>query len=105
MKRILSLVLIVCIMITLFGCSGKTNVKEDEVAVEQVMAEKEGIHVGDQIKVEHGGELHTGMFTVTAIINQPSYCYARPKDARGQSDIGIGSAYYYIAFSCFIEYF
>lgn len=71
----------------------------DEVAVEQTMAEKEGICVGDQIRVEHAGELHSGMFTVTAIINQPSYCYARPRDARGQSDIGIGSAYYYIAFS------
>ena len=61
------------------------------------MAEKEGICVGDRIRVEHAGELHSGMFTVTAIINQPSYCYARPRDARGQSDIGIGSAYYYIA--------
>ena len=42
--------------------------------------------------------MKTRAFTVTAIINQPSYCYARPRDARGQSDIGIGSAYYYIAF-------
>jgi len=72
--------------------------QSDEVAVEQIMAEKEGIRVGDQIRVKHAGELHCGMFTVTAIINQPSYCYARPRDARGQSDIGIGSAYYYIAF-------
>lgn len=71
----------------------------DEVAVEQTMAEKEGICVGDQIRVEHAGELYSGKFTVTAIINQPAYCYARPRDARGQSDIGIGSAYYYIAFS------
>lgn len=71
----------------------------DEVAVEQVMAEKEGICVGDRITVEHDGELRSAQFTVTAIINQPSYCYARPRDARGQSDIGIGSAYYYMAFS------
>ena len=71
----------------------------DEVAVEQVMAEKEGIRVGDRITVEHDGELRSAQFTVTAIINQPAYCYARPRDARGQSDIGIGSAYYYIALS------
>ena len=76
---------------------GRLPAAFDEVAVEQTMAEKEGICVGDQIRVEHAGELHSGMFTVTAIINQPSYCYARPRDARGQSDIGIGSAYYYIA--------
>ena len=70
----------------------------DEVALEQTMAEKEGIRVGDQFRVTHEGQLKTHAFTVTAIINQPSYCYARPRDARGQSDIGIGSAYYYIAF-------
>ena len=71
---------------------------ENEVAVEQTLAKKEGVSVGDQIAVEHEGELKSDRFTVTAIINQPSYCYARTTDARGQSDIGIGSAYYYIAF-------
>lgn len=71
----------------------------DEVAVEQIMAQKEGIRVGDRIHVEHEGELGADQFTVTAILNQPAYCYARAKDARGQSDIGIGSAYYYIAFA------
>jgi len=71
----------------------------DEVALEQTMAEKEGLRVGDQFRITHEGQLKTHAFTVTAIINQPSYCYARPRDARGQSDIGIGSAYYYIAFA------
>lgn len=71
---------------------------ENEVAVEQVLAENEGVSVGDRITVEHEGELKSDSFTVTAIINQPSYCYARTMDARGQSDIGIGSAYYYIVF-------
>ena len=71
----------------------------DEVALEQTMAEKEGLRVGDQFRITHEGPLKTHAFTVTAIINQPSYCYARPRDARGQSDIGIGSAYYYIAFA------
>ena len=71
----------------------------DEVALEQTMAEKEGLQVGDQFRIIHEGQLKTHAFTVTAIINQPAYCYARPRDARGQSDIGIGSAYYYIAFA------
>lgn len=78
---------------------GRLPAAFDEVAVEQTMAEKEGIRVGDQFRVVHEGQLKSHAFTVTAIINQPSYCYARPKDARGQSDIGIGSAYYYMAFA------
>lgn len=69
---------------------------ENEVAVEQILAENEGVAVGDTIEVEHEGQLKSEQFVVTAIINQPSYCYARGIDARGQSDIGIGSAYYYI---------
>lgn len=70
---------------------------ENEVAVEQILAENEGVAVGDVITVEHEGQLKADHFVVTAIINEPSYCYARAKDARGQSDIGIGSAYYYIS--------
>lgn len=69
---------------------------ENEAAVEQMMADKEGITVGDRITVEHEGQLCSSTFTVTAIINQPSYCYARGQDTRGQSEIGIGSAYYYM---------
>lgn len=69
---------------------------KDEAAVEQIMADKEGIRVGDQITIEHEGQLHASTFTVTAIINQPSYCYVRGMDTRGQSEIGMGSAYYYI---------
>ena len=60
------------------------------------MADKEGISVGDRITIEHDGQLRSSTFTVTAIINQPSYCYARGQDTRGQSEIGIGSAYYYM---------
>ena len=71
----------------------------DEVALEQTMAEKEDLQVGDQFRITHEGQLKSHAFTVTAIINQPAYCYARPRDARGQSDIGIGSAYYYMAFA------
>lgn len=67
-----------------------------ETAIEQKMAEKEGIQVGDIITIEHEGELKTNTFVVSAIINQPSFCCARALDSRGMSDIGIGAAQYYI---------
>lgn len=69
---------------------------EKEVAIEQKMAKTEGIQVGDRITVEHDGELKSDTFVVSAIINTPSYCCAMAQDARGMSDKGIGSAYYYI---------
>ncbi|MCC8017269.1 MAG: ABC transporter permease, partial [Lachnospiraceae bacterium] len=71
----------------------------DEAAVEEMLAEKEGIRVGDTLTLEHGGELVTDTFTVTAIINQPAYCLADFDDSRGQSAEGIGSASYYIQFT------
>ena len=70
---------------------------ENEVAVEQILAENEGVAVGDTISVEHEGQLKLDQFIVTAIINEPAYCYAKATDARGQSNIGTGSAYYYIS--------
>lgn len=69
----------------------------NQAAIEQKMAEEENIQVGDTIVVEHNGELKENTFLVTAIINQPSFCCARSLDTRGMSNIGIGSAYYYIA--------
>ncbi len=76
---------------------GKLPVSEKEAAIEQLMAEREGIRVGDTIAVEHNGELKSDIFTVTAIINTPSYCCGKAQDIRGMSDKGIGSAYYYIS--------
>lgn len=69
---------------------------ENEVAIEQNMAEKENIQPGDTITVEHIGELKDDTFVVSAIINTPAYCCAKAQDTRGMSDKGIGSAYYYI---------
>ena len=69
---------------------------EQEVAIEQKMAKEEGTQVGDRITIEHNGELKADTYVVTAIINTPSYCCAMAQDARGMSDQGIGSAYYYI---------
>lgn len=68
-----------------------------EVAIEQKMAGKEGIRVGDTITIEHNGELRATTFMVSAIINQPSFCCAKALDSRGMSDIGIGSVQYYIS--------
>lgn len=76
---------------------GTLPVEENQAAIEQKMAQQEGIEVGDVIVVEHAGELKRDTFEVTAIINQPSFCCGKSLDARGVSDKGIGSAYYYIA--------
>lgn len=70
---------------------------ENEAAIEQKFAEKEGVCIGDTICVEHNGELKTDTFVVTAIINEPAFCCATAMDARGISTKGIGSAYYYIS--------
>lgn len=75
---------------------GELPETEKEVAIEQKMAETEGIRVGDRITVEHDGELKSDTFVVSAIINTPSHCCAVAQDARGMSEKGIGSAYYYI---------
>ncbi len=69
---------------------------ERQAAIEQKMAEKEGIQVGDTITIEHNGELKSGTFQVSAIINQPSFCCARALDSRGMSNLGLGASQYYI---------
>lgn len=76
---------------------GTLPIKDTEVAIEQKMAVKEGIQVGDTITIEHKGELKNNTFMVSAIINQPSFCCAKALDSRGMSEIGIGSVQYYIS--------
>ena len=78
---------------------GELPVNENEAAIEQKMADQEGIKVGDTIVIEHEGELKADAYLVTAIINQPSFCCAKAMNTRGVSDKGIGSANYYIALS------
>ncbi|MCD7981519.1 MAG: FtsX-like permease family protein [Clostridiales bacterium] len=68
----------------------------DEVAVEEIFAEEQGIQVGDEITLEHDGELVTDTFVVTGVINQPAYCCAEIEDARGTASEGTGSVLYYI---------
>lgn len=68
---------------------------DDEVAVESLFAKAQGISVGDEISIEHDGELVHDSFKVTAIINEPSFSCADIEDTRGRSETGIGSASYY----------
>ena len=70
---------------------------EGEAAIEQKMAKKEGIKVGDTLSIQHEGELKGESFVVTAIINEPAYTCVQALDARGKGEMGIGSSYYYIA--------
>lgn len=75
---------------------GTLPTTERQAAIEQKMAEKEGIQVGDTITIEHNGELKFRTFQVSAIINQPSFCCARALDSRGMSNLGLGASQYYI---------
>lgn len=68
----------------------------NEVAVEQKFADEHDIKIGDEIAFEHSGMLLSDSFTVTAIVNEPFFCCATVKDARGSSTEGLGSASYYI---------
>ncbi|MBQ1172968.1 MAG: FtsX-like permease family protein [Lachnospiraceae bacterium] len=68
----------------------------NEAAVEEKFAEEKGIQIGDEITLEHDGIFVSDTFRVTAIVNEPFFCCASIKDARGKSTQGLGSASYYI---------
>lgn len=68
----------------------------NEAAVEEKFADEKGIKVGDEIILEHDGNFVSDTFRVTAIVNEPFFCCASIKDARGKSTQGLGSASYYI---------
>ena len=67
-----------------------------EAAVEEKMASELGLAVGDEITLEHDGNLTAETFQITAVVNEPSYCYGMFKDARGFGTVGTGSNEYYI---------
>ena len=69
----------------------------DEVAIEEIMASGLGLSVGDEITLAHDGCLTSDTFRITAVINEPSYCYAMFKDARGFGTAGTGSNEYYLS--------
>ncbi len=69
---------------------------QDEVAIEEKFANERGIKIGDKITLEQDGMLFSDAFNVTAIVNEPFFCCATVRDARGKSSEGLGSASYYI---------
>lgn len=75
---------------------GTLPIEKNEVAIEELLAKEKGVQVGDEITVEHEGNLVCDKFIVTAIINEPSYCCSTLKDARGKNSVGLGSNEYYI---------
>lgn len=78
-------------------CDGVLPTGENEVAVEECFALNENVNIGDTLTVRHKGELLSESFTVTAIINDPLYCYTKVSDIRGKTEIGTGNASYYIS--------
>lgn len=75
---------------------GTLPLAENEVAIEQIFAERQGLTVGDTLKLSHDGSLLAEEFRITAIINMPSYNCADVQDSRGNGEAGFGSAEYYI---------
>lgn len=75
---------------------GQLPKEADEVAIEQKLADKRQLAVGDTITIEHDGELRHTVFTITAVINEPSFSCADVQDSRGKDDAGAGSASYYM---------
>lgn len=75
---------------------GTLPVAENEVAVEQIFADGQGLAVGDTIKLMHDGSLRQEEFQITAIINTPAYNCVYVQDSRGKGEAGFGSAEYYI---------
>lgn len=76
--------------------AGTLPTAADEAAIEEYMAEQEGIGVGDTIALEQDGCLTGETFTVTAIVNTPVYCCVSLFDVRGTGDAGLGSNEYYV---------
>lgn len=75
---------------------GQLPTGPDETAIEQKFADKQGLTVGDTITIGHDGELLHTDFTITAIINEPSFSCADVQDSRGKDEVGSGSASYYM---------
>ncbi len=68
----------------------------NEIAVEELMAMRKGVKVGDTVTLEHEGQLAEDTFTVTAIIREPAFCCVNVKDSRGKGDTGLGSNDFYV---------
>ncbi|MGN0633001.1 MAG: FtsX-like permease family protein [Oscillospiraceae bacterium] len=78
---------------------GELPTAPNEAAIEQKFADEHGLKPGDEITLEHDGMFFSDTFSVTAVINEPFFCCATVRDARGKSTEGLGSASYYIMLS------
>jgi len=76
--------------------SGRLPEGKNEIAVEEMMANKEGIAVGDTFCLSHEGMLYETEFTVVGIVNEPNFNCADVQDTRGRTEQGLGVATYYV---------
>lgn len=76
---------------------GSLPTAENEAAIEEILAEEQGVQVGDTITLHNDGNLKKDTFEVTAIINQPNFVCADVEDSRGTGTAGLGSNEYYVA--------
>ncbi len=79
-----------------YAVEGTLPTSPEQIAIEERMADREGVKVGDTVTLEHDGELFYDEYTVTAIIRRPTYNCVKVKDSRGKTDVGLGSNDYYI---------
>lgn len=79
---------------------GELPAAADEVAVERLLAEELELHLGDTLPIGalRGGKpcLKNSEFTITAIVEHPSFTRAETDYSRGFTDIGDGSADGYV---------
>ena len=79
---------------------GELPAAADEVAVERLLAEALELHLGDTLPVSalRGGKpcLKNSEFTITAIVEHPSFTRTETDYSRGFTDIGDGSADGYV---------
>ena len=79
---------------------GELPAAADEVAVERLLAEALELHLGDTLPIDalRGGKpcLKNSEFTITAIVEHPSFTRTETDYSRGFTDIGDGSADGYV---------
>ncbi len=76
--------------------AGRLPEGRNEIAVEEMMADKEGVAVGDTVRLSHDGMLYETEFTVVGIVNEPGYSCTSIKDTRGRTERGLGVATYFV---------
>ena len=75
---------------------GELPAAADEVAIEEYMAEQEGVAVGDTITLRQDGCLNGETYRVSAIINIPVFSCVSLHDTRGTGEAGLGTNEYYV---------